>query len=263
MLPPSSKAADAAAPDAAGPDMDALALLRLAGGTVARLLYPPHCVQCGKPTPEGECLCRACLDGAKRIQPPFCEVCSQPFDGEMDDFIVCSNCHDRRFSFSCAVSAYRSRGVVREFMHRFKYEGESYLRRPLARWLAEALDDARIREKPFDFFVPVPLHPLRLRTREFNQAEVLARLLSRDAGPPVLNCLRRVRNTPTQTRLDREQRMENLRNAFEMRKNADVRGRHLLVVDDVFTTGSTVEACSRVLNRAGAASVRAITIARG
>lgn len=233
------------------------------GGAFATLLYPPHCVYCGKDTEAGEPLCLACLDGAKRIEPPFCGVCSQPFDGAMDDQIVCSNCHRRDFTFTCAVSAYMSRGVVRELVHRFKYERESDLRTPLARWLRDALDDPRIAGSPFDFLVPVPLHAVRFRWREFNQAEVLARILSRNGGPPVLDCLERVRNTTTQTRLDREERMENLRNAFEMRKSKDVRGKHLILVDDVFTTGSTAEECSRVLSRAGAETIRVITIARG
>ena len=237
--------------------------LKQAGGALATMIYPPHCVHCGKDTPPGDPLCRACLDSAKRIEPPFCEACSQPFDGALDGVFVCSNCSHRRLYFACAVSAYRSRGIVRELVHRFKYEGESHLRRPLARWLGEALDDPRIRSSPFDFFVPVPLHPLRRRAREFNQAEVLARILAGRSGPPVVDCLERVRDTPTQIHLDREQRMENLRNAFEMRKNRDVRGKHLILVDDVFTTGSTAEECSRVLSRAGAGSIRVITVARG
>ncbi len=234
-------------------------LLKNAWGALATLLYPPHCVHCGADIPEGEHLCQACLEGVKRIERPFCEVCSQPFDGALEDGFTCSNC--RPFSFSCAVSVCSSRGVVRELLHRFKYEGERRLRRPLGRWLAESLGDSRIASGPCDFLVPVPLHPGRLRMRGFNQAEVLAHMLRNRA--PVLNCLRRVRDTATQTRLDREQRMENLRNAFEMRKNGDVRGKHLLLVDDVFTTGSTTGECARVLRHAGAESVRVITVARG
>jgi ComF family protein len=109
----------------------------------------------------------------------------------------------------------------------------------------------------------VPLHSARLREREFNQADVLARLLARRAGAPVLAALRRIRYTTTQTRLDREERMQNLRNAFRVRQTSRVSGSHLILVDDVFTTGSTVEECARVLKRAGAASVRVVTVARG
>ncbi len=127
----------------------------------------------------------------------------------------------------------------------------------------ETLDDARITAIPVEAFVPVPLHKLREREREFNQAAVLAELVAARAGVPILHCLERVRYTTTQTRHDRSERMENLRNAFELSESGDVSGRHLVLVDDVLTTGSTVDECARVLMNAGAASIRAITVARG
>ena len=128
--------------------------------------------------------------------------------------------------------------------------------------MAATLDEPRIKSRPFDALVPVPLHHIRFREREFNQAEELANLIAPRAGKPVWNALRRIRNTPTQTKLDREERAENLRGAFVVRKPAMVKGRDLLLVDDVFTTGSTVEECSRILLKAGASSVRVITVAR-
>ena len=94
------------------------------------------------------------------------------------------------------------------------------------------------------------------RERDFNQAEVLAKLISKSSGRPVLHALKRTRYTTTQTTLDREERMENLRNAFRVRHIAAVQNRHLLIVDDVFTTGSTVDECARVLRLAGAASAQ-------
>ncbi len=157
----------------------------------------------------------------------------------------------------------RSTGVVREFIHRFKYDGQHYLRHPLAQWLRAALDDPRLLCPPIDALVPVPLHPRRKREREFNQAEVLAQMTSKECNVPVLNALERIRYTSTQTRLDRQHRMENLRGAFRIRQSSPVRNRNLLLVDDVFTTGSTVEECALVLTQAGAASVRVLTVARG
>src|SRR5262249_20182595 len=133
----------------------------------------------------------------------------------------------------------------------------------LADWLAEALQDERIAARPFEAFVPVPLHRVRRREREYNQAEELCRALTKRTGLPTWAALRRLRYTTTQTRLDREERMENLRGAFQVSDTGLVKDRHLVLVDDVFTTGSTVEECSRVLRRAGAASVRVICVARG
>lgn len=153
--------------------------------------------------------------------------------------------------------------MVRELVHRFKYGKEYHLRHPLAELAAAAFEDERLRGVPIDALVPVPLHPARQREREFNQAEAIAELLSRRTGIPVQRAIRRVRYTTTQTRLDRDERSENLREAFSVRQPAAVQGRHLIIVDDVFTTGSTIEECARILAEAGAASIRAVTIARG
>ncbi len=148
-------------------------------------------------------------------------------------------------------------------VHRFKYGREFHLRYPLADWLLATMDDERIASQTVHAFVPVPLHERRLREREFNQATALSEIISVRTGVPVSDCLERTRYTTTQTRYDRHERMENLRNAFKLRHSADVRGQHLVLVDDVLTTGSTLDECARMLMKAGAASVRAITVARG
>lgn len=237
--------------------------LQRAAEALLSLLYPPHCAGCGAGTPAGIHLCEPCAAGVRRIHPPCCQKCSQPFEGCIEGPFTCPNCRDQRFHFECAVAACLSRGLVRELIHRFKYNRAYYLRHPLAALLAETLQDPRIRSQPFDFLVPVPLHPAREREREYNQAEALASLLSRRCATPLLPCLRRLHYTTTQTRLSRRTRRQNLRNAFRVRQTARVSGSRLLLVDDVFTTGSTVEECARLLCEAGAASVRVITVARG
>jgi ComF family protein len=238
-------------------------VLRQSGETFLTLLYPPHCAICAADLTAGEYLCDTCKTKAGRIRPPFCRKCSQPFDGAIDSEFSCANCGQRHTHFECAVSCYRSRGIVRELLHRFKYQREFHLRHPLAEWMIEALEDLRIAAHRIDFIVPVPLHPTRQRERHFNQAKVMAEMLCKRSGVPLLDCLKRIRKTTTQTRFDRAERMENLRNAFQMRNNKDVQGRQLVLVDDVFTTGSTVDECARVLKNAGAGSVRVVTIARG
>ena len=137
-----------------------------------------------------------------------------------------------------------------------------HLRHLVGRWLYAAFDDERLRGRQFDIIVPVPLHPTRQRERGFNQAGLLAELLSARISIPCKSMLERVRYTTTQTALDRAERMENLHNAFRLRKNADVRGLQVLLIDDVLTTGSTLSECARVLKRAGATSVYAATAAR-
>lgn len=227
------------------------------------LLYPARCEQCSGPVASEEYLCLACRESAKTIERPFCETCSEPFHGAIEQEFSCMNCADRQFYFTHAAACFRSRGVVREMIHRFKYQQQLHLRFPLADWLAVTLDDPRLARLPIDALVPVPLHKRRFNEREFNQAAVLAELVGARRSLPVDDCLLRVRYTTTQTRYARGERMENLRNAFALRHTANVCGRHLVLVDDVLTTGSTLDECARMLMTAGAASVRAITVARG
>jgi ComF family protein len=164
--------------------------------------------------------------------------------------------------FHAAVAAYRSRGIVRRVILDFKYGRQVHLRHLVGRWLFAALDDDRLRGRPFDMLIPVPLHPARERERGFNQAALLAELLSARMSIRARPVLERVRYTTTQTVFDRAERMENLHGAFRLRKNVDVRNLRVLLIDDVLTTGSTLSECARVLKKAGALSVHAATAAR-
>src|SRR2546423_2204684 len=226
------------------------------------LLYPPLCALCGGKTQAGEYLCEQCEAKAMRIVAPFCQQCSEPFEGAIATAFTCANCAHRTMHFDAAVAAYRGRGVVRQIIHEFKYGRQIHLQHLVARWLCAALDDERLRGRKFDVIIPVPLHPSRQRERGFNQAKLIAQLLSVDSSIPAKPLLKRVRYTTTQTALDRAERMENLHNAFRLRKKADVRALRVLLVDDVLTTGSTLSECARVLKRAGALSVYAATAAR-
>ena len=229
---------------------------------LASLFYPSLCTVCSAPVEDSEYVCDPCSRKAPRIKAPFCATCSEPFQGALTDTFSCANCANRVLHFDSAVSAYRSRGIVRKIVHEFKYSHQLHLRYPLADWLVETLDDPRLAGRRFDIVAPVPLHPARKRERGFNQAELLAHLLSARADLAMRDVLERVRYTTTQTAFDRTERMENLHNAFRLRKNADVRGLRVLLVDDVLTTGSTLSECARVLKAAGAISVHAATAAR-
>src|SRR5438477_967277 len=229
---------------------------------IVPLLYPPVCTVCATVIGPGEYLCRGCEEKATRIVPPFCARCSEPFEGAIMGQFTCANCAHRTIHFDAAVAAYRSRGIVREIIHNFKYGRQIYLRHLVACWLCAALDDPRLRSHRFDVIIAVPLHPARERERGFNQANVLAELLAVHVSLPFRRLLERIRHTTTQTALDRSERMVNLHNAFRLRKNTDVRGLRVLLIDDVLTTGSTLNECARVLKRAGAISVHAATAAR-
>jgi len=231
-------------------------------GTAASLFYPPTCAVCSATVERCDYLCGDCQQRAPRIVAPFCAKCSEPFPGAITQSFSCANCEHRKLHFDCAVAAYRSRGLVRKVLHQFKYGKQRHLRHPIACWLRESLSDPRLRGRHFDVIVPVPLHPARERERGFNQAALIAELLADSVSVPARPVLERVRYTTTQTAYDRAERMENLHGAFRLRKNRDVRELHVLLIDDVLTTGSTLSECARVLRAAGAVSVHAATAAR-
>ncbi len=243
------------------------------------LVYPRVCAACGRAQTGQEdaqslksVFCEACAAGLPWVQEPYCERCGEMFDGAINGPFACSNCDGVRLHFDYAVAACPARDEVREMIHRFKYGHELHLRRPLSLLLARALEEKRLAQEDLRDWclVPVPLHPNRELEREYNQSWELCVRLSELTGIPAAPVLERIRETEIQARLTRLQRQQNLRGAFRMRPAglwrpaADVRGRKLLLVDDVFTTGSTTSECARVLTKeGGAARVVVITVARG
>ena len=228
-------------------------------------LFPEICQLCGEHramAKEGY-VCGRCWSHVHFIKPPFCERCGLPFEGDLTTRFECANCREMELHFSAARSAVVASGTVREIIHRYKYQR--------ALWFEPFLADVLLREtvpalrgQDWDLIVPVPLHPLKLREREFNQAERLATRLS-DATRILLNkrLLRRIRFTNTQTRLTRSERAANMRGAFSMRRGARLDGERVILVDDVFTTGATTSACAQTLLAAGAEKVCVWTVARG
>lgn len=241
--------------------MHSLRKIRHRGIRLLDWIYPLRCAACETPLAHGM-VCLSCRRTFPVLREPFCEVCSQPFTGGDAARFTCVNCANRELAFTCVVAAFRNRGAVRDMIHRLKYNHEVHLVPLLGRLLAKSLRDLRIRKQKFDALIPVPLHPRRLRERGFNQAELLARELQRRANIPVFSILIRSRYTATQTQFDRRERMQNLRGAFKITQNDLVQNKTLLLVDDVITTGSTLNECAAVLKKAGASSVYAAAVAR-
>lgn len=227
--------------------------------------YPPVCQICHeqRATPREGYVCADCWTDVRFIQPPFCERCGLPYEGEITSPFECSNCREMELHFCSARSAVAARGVVLDAVHRYKYFR--------ALWFEPFLADLLIRQaKPvldkenWDLIVPVPLHCLKKREREFNQAERLANQLSRATHIPMnRNLLERVEFTRTQTLLTRPQRMANVRTAFRMRNEKKLNGEKIIVIDDVLTTGATTSACAKILRKAGAGKICVWTVARG
>jgi ComF family protein len=198
-----------------------------------------------------------------RIEAPFCRQCGEAFPGLEDptsDFI-CHNCTGHDWHFEWARSGYRTDGQIIEAIIGFKYRDEYYRHGQLVTWLTETFD-RHAKDIKWDGLVPVPLYHRRLRERGFNQAHEFASGLSSKRRILVLDCLYRYRETPSQTKLERPARWENMAGAFRLKPKFDVRGRSLLIIDDVFTTGATADACAQALADAGAARLAVLTIAR-
>lgn len=239
----------------------------IAQGRVAvDLVWPRACVVCGQEVcgpSRQEWLCAACDQQVRWIEPPFCRRCGLPFAGALAEPFPCEHCRGVSFHFRYAVAAVRAEGTARQAIHQLKYHRRWMVAGVLAEWLVAA-GRMWVDWNDVDAIVPVPLHPRRKRMRLFNQADLLAEALSRVVARPVWrHVVMRVRDTPTQTLLGREARARNLRGAFAVRQPHTVAGRRLVLVDDVFTTGMTMDACAKVLRDAQAAEVVALTVARG
>ncbi len=228
-------------------------MLAHAGRFVLDLVYPPRCVLCGA---GGLFLCRACTDALPAADGDRCNRCWAPLWGE-----VCRSCSEREPSFAALRSVFRYEGDVRRLVHAFKFQGQTCLAEPLGDCLAHLVEDHGGVEA--DGLVAVPLRGERQRRRGYNQAALLARQVGARLGLPLIDALSRQGNAQPQAQsASAEQRRKNVEGAFALRRDVAVRGLSLLLIDDVTTTGATLDACARVLLDAGAAAVGAATLAR-
>ncbi len=232
-------------------------------GAFIDFFFPPRCPLCGKSREaDADGPCPQCLALLPPMGRPRCPRCGLSFASSAGEDHLCSVClsQERHFSLARAVTPYK--GLITEAIARFKYRGATGLGRPLGALLAR-YDDPEFPLHPFHLILPVPLHPQRLRRRGFNQSLLLARRVGRAHGIPVnFASLLRIRPTLPQVELSGPRREKNIRGAFAVPDPGAVRGRRLLLIDDVFTTGATVSECARVLLGAGADRVDVLTLAR-
>lgn len=230
------------------------------------LLYPPRCPICdGVRLSDEPVCCPSCADRVSYIAEPFCMCCGRPLS--RDDCEFCYDCSKKKRSFSDGVSLGRYDGVLKESIIRFKFFG----REEYACWYTEELlrrQGERLRRFDADIVVPVPMHRRKEKKRGYNQARTFAELLAAELSIPLAdNVLVRSRYTEPQKELNDVARLQNLLQAFAVdedklsayKKNHS--GYRVILADDIFTTGSTVEACAQLLKKAGAEAVAPVTVA--
>ena len=231
-------------------------------------LFPSDCRLCEAPLVNISRLpvCLECLSAMRPLSVGTCEICGEGMAGlaRPDELHSCANCREARpwFEKACAYGPYD--GELRALIHLLKYEQVEPAANALGGMLAEAIGKLNIQTPVM--MVPVPLHSSKRRQRRFNQAELIARVALKRASMPgaelTTNLLVRTRATVSQIGLTRPQRAENIRGAFRVARPARVKGRSILLVDDVLTTGTTASECARVLRKAGAEKVWVATVAR-
>jgi ComF family protein len=225
-------------------------------------VLPPRCLSCRGRVEDQGTLCAECWKGLTLLDEPCCFRCGYPFPYRMPEDSLCPSCIRRLPAFDRARAVFRYDDASRAMILAFKHSDEIHGAPVYGQWLARAgaalLDEA-------DLIAPVPLHPRRLLRRRYNQAGLLAQAAGRRAGKPVaVDLLSRRRHTASQAQKSPSARQRNVQGAFAVRRRWKdrVQGKRVVMVDDVLTTGATVEECARVLRRAGAGAVDVLTLAR-
>ncbi len=227
------------------------------------LAFPRACAGChGRAGDEFLYICWNCLAEIRLIKPPYCLLCGDPGGGALPDEYFCAACLRKKPYFDCARSAAVYTGLIKEMILDFKYRGATWLSPDLGQLMLACLRTHFLAPN-IDAVSCVPLHKTREKERTYNQSFLLAREIAGRLRKKTVDCLERLRDTTSQTHLTSAQRADNVKNKFAVKRRHDLKGQRILLVDDVMTTGATVNECARVLKDAGAQEVLVLTVARG
>jgi len=228
-------------------------------------LFPPACLLCNSKELDWSesFICKNCFKEIPFITPPFCQRCSKPFFTANPRNHLCSECMSKKNFFNQVRAIGKYEGVLKIIIHKFKYRGNFSMLRLLNLLIKNMPEDTRPLLNSYDFIIPVPLHRTRLRERGFNQAVLFGKIIAREYGIPLkFMTLQRITSTFPQTMLPVTTRKLNVRDAFRVKDQTQVESKRILLVDDVYTTGATINECARILKKAGAAIVDGLVIAR-
>ncbi len=239
-------------------------MLKTTGKHLLNILMPARCLNCGAFVEDVNTLCMECWNNIEFIGNPCCSICSFPFEYDMGEGAICAACAAKEPKYTRAVSVFRYNRDSRKLVTRFKYSDKIGAAMTFAGWMERA---GRSMLADSDIITPVPLHRMRLLTRHYNQAALLANNIGRISGIRVMpDLLLRVKNNIPQAALSQKERLKNVRGAFTLNKRVAEKdllaGKNIMLVDDVMTTGATIEECSRVLKKAKASKVYVLTLSR-
>lgn len=225
------------------------------------LLFPPSCPCCSRIYKNSnQLLCRECFEQLKFIQTPYCSCCGRVFSGNGENHL-CGDCLTSSWKFDKARSFFAYEEVIASLIHNLKYSGKLTGLNTF-KWLSKKSNILKDLTTP-DLILPIPLHLKRLQKRGFNQSLLLARTLFPEEKKKIrYDILIRRTDTPSQTGLSGKKRRKNLKNAFIVAKPSEIAGKNILLLDDVFTTGSTSNECAKALKSSGCKKVEILTICR-
>ncbi len=225
------------------------------------LFFPLNCVLCGTYAPETryQPLCRRCLTTIPYNDPPFCQCCSRHLESVATE-ALCRDCREQPPAFDGAWVLTRYAPPMNDLIHRFKFQNKTSLRKTFRLITKNFQERCRI-SLSADLLIPIPVHPVRLRERGYNQSALLAQAVNELTGIPVLNgVLQRTLLTPPQRGLERKERWTNIRGAFRIASSSGIKEKNIYIIDDLLTTGATASEAARVLKEAGAARVELLAL---
>lgn len=228
---------------------------------IINAILPPRCLICGKIIPSDHSLCTDCFNDITFISKPYCSHCGLPISTRENNELECVTCLAQKDPFRLCRSAVKYDEFSKSLLLDFKFSDRLDNKVLLSNWLFMAGKD--IFHQGIDLIIPVPLHYMRLFKRKYNQSAILAAEISKKINVPVdYNSLKRIRHTIPQVSCSGKQRSKNVKNAFSIIHPENIKGKRIVLIDDIYTTGSTLKECAKALKKAGAKSVDALTVAR-
>ena len=233
-------------------------------GDIINLFYPALCQACGGKMPKWDRhLCENCLKKIEMRQPPFCIKCGKRLSVESSTITICKDCKISAPYFDRAGSACYYDGILKELVYNFKYKKITSLGEEFAKIIINFMKINNLGNLA-EIIAPIPMHPKRLFKREVNHADILAKNIAKKLNIHYSGkLLKKIKETAVQTGLGRQKRIKNILGSFSIQNSSIAENKNILLVDDLFTTGSTVNECAKLLRKAGARYIEVIALARG